>query len=75
MTVVKPTADELALLGLIGEDGAYGSDIADDDKTVDLLAACCQMCWVVSEPVRFDDFFSLTPAGLEVLNAAARCSP
>ena len=54
------------LLKLIGN-GAYGSEIPDDDATTEVLTECVRDGLVDSEPTRMDDFFWLTPKGIREL--------
>jgi hypothetical protein len=43
--------------------GVYGSEIPDDDDTMECLSGLVAEGLVRSEPARMDDFFSLTKAG------------
>ena len=54
------------LLKLIGN-GAYGSEIPDDDATMETLSRCVREGLVDSESARMDDFFWLTPKGIREL--------
>lgn len=54
------------LLKLIGN-GAYGSEIPDDDDTSEALCELVEDGLVRSEPSRLDDFFYLTAAGKQEL--------
>lgn len=58
---------KIELLRLIG-DGAYGSDIPNDDPTNGLLSELMDDGLVGGEQSRIDDFFYLTAAGKVALS-------
>ena len=55
------------LIKLIGDDGAFGDDIPDDDETHEALTESVVKGWVKAEPGDLYDFFSLTPEGIKQL--------
>lgn len=56
----------IALLKSI-ENGAYGSEIPDDDDTCEALSDLEQMGLISWESARMDDFYMPTKAGLSTL--------
>ncbi len=43
--------------------GVYGSEIPDDDDTLECLSKLCEDGLVRSDPAKLDDYFYLTKAG------------
>ena len=50
-------------LKMVGNKGAYGSEIDDGDEATEALTRCVELGLVKCEQSRVDDFFYLTPAG------------
>jgi hypothetical protein len=63
--------DKQALLKLV-IDGAYGSDIPDDDATIEVLTECVEDGLIIVELSRVDDYYWLTPKGRKALRRLAR---
>jgi len=59
----------IAMLKLI-EDGAYGSDIPDDDEGCETLSDLEYMGLINWESARLDDFYYPSKAGMAALAAA-----
>ncbi len=60
------TAAQLAVLNLI-RNGAYGTELPDDDATAEALGDCEYMGLIAWESARMDDFYHLTEAGFKAL--------
>lgn len=61
------TAAQIAVLEAI-ENGAYGTELPDDEATSEALADCEQMGLICWESARLDDFYYPTKAGLAALS-------
>lgn len=57
------------LLKQVGRRGCRGSDVAEDDATMDALNDLTEAGYIISTPARFDDYFELTKAGRAALKA------
>lgn len=62
------TDKHIALLKSI-ENGAYGSEIPDDDDTCQTLSDLERMGLISWEATRIDDFYAPSKAGLAILAA------
>jgi len=60
------TTAQITVLKAI-ENGAYGTELPDDDATSEALADCEQMGLICWESARLDDFYYPTKAGLAAL--------
>lgn len=67
---MKITPQHIAVLKLMEDGGAYGSEIPDDDVSSDALSDCEQMGLIHWESARMNDFYYLTKAGIAALAAA-----
>lgn len=55
------------LMFIKARNGAYGSEIPDDDETMDYLSGLVEQGLVRSDPAKLDDYFYLTKAGKRAL--------